>query len=67
MLGAHIGRLLDTRFVLDEAHLFRLHDLAHVDRSPIPTRKLGLAPFGRRVVQQILQGLLRQGRMARAR
>lgn len=62
---AYLGGLLDTGVVFCEANESRVHNLANLDCFPVPSHEGRILAFSRWVVQQLLQGLLRERRLPR--
>lgn len=59
--GPHARCILDARVVLGEPYQGRVYNLPEADTLPVAAVKLGVASFGRWVVDQVLEGLLREG------
>ena len=59
--GPHTRSILDTGIILDKPDQLRVDNLAEVARLPVASVDFGVAALCRRVVEQILQGLLCEG------
>ena len=61
---AYACSILDGGIILDKAHERVVHNLAQSNRLPVASLELGVSRFGRGVVDQVLESLLRQGRLS---
>jgi len=63
--GAHIRSFLNAGIILNKPDQLWVDNLAKSNSLPIAPLELCVSAFGRRIVQKILQGLLREGRLPR--
>jgi hypothetical protein len=61
----HTRGILDARVVLDELDQAGIHHLAQRDAPPVASVESRVAALGRRIVQQVLESLLRERRLPR--